>query len=137
MIRVYLLLFIVATFGTVVYSAYAYYNSTQATIALLRENNTKLQIAAETMENTINSMEADAARTAKLNKELTVALQQAESNLNRLRKRFSEIDLNKEAMVNAADLEARINRAVNRLREELKNETTAPVDPIPVAPVTE
>ena len=89
------------------------------------------------MENTINSMEADAARTAKLNKELTVALQQAESNLNRLRKRFSEIDLNKEAMINAADLEARINRAVNRLREELKNETTAPVDPIPVAPVTE
>jgi len=137
MLRVYLLLFIVATFGTVVYSAYAYYNSTQTTIALLRENNTKLQIAAETMENTINSMEADAARTAKLNKELTVALQQAESNLNRLRKRFSEIDLNKEAMINAADLEARINRAVNRLREELKNETTAPVDPIPAAPVTE
>lgn len=137
MLRVYFLLFIVATFSTVVYGAYAYYNSTQATIALLRENNTKLQIAAETMENTINSMEADAARTAKLNKELTVALQQAESNLNRLRKRFSEIDLNKEALVNAADLERRINRAVNRLREELKNETTAPVDPIPTVPVTE
>jgi chromosome segregation ATPase len=137
MIRLYLLLFIVATFGTVVYSAYAYYNSTQATIAQLRENNTKLEMVAETMENTINTMEADAERNAKLNKELSVALQKAESNLNRLRKRFSEIDLNREAIADPTNLEGRINRAVNRLREELKNETTTLGDPTPVAPVSE
>jgi chromosome segregation ATPase len=137
MIRLYLLLFIVATFGTVVYSAYAYYNSTQATIAQLRENNTKLEMVAETMENTINTMEADAERNAKLNKELTAALQKAESNLNRLRKRFSEIDINREAITDPANLEGRINRAVDRLREELKNETTTIIDPAPVAPVSE
>jgi peptidoglycan hydrolase CwlO-like protein len=137
MIRLYLLLFIVATFGTVVYSAYAYYNSTQATIAQLRENNTKLEMVAETMQNTISTMEADAERNAKLNKELTAALQKAESNLNRLRKRFSEIDINREAIANPANLEGRINRAVDRLREELKNETTTIIDPAPVAPVSE
>lgn len=136
MIRLYLLLFIVATFGTVVYSAYAYYNSTQATIAQLRENNTKLEMVAQTMENTINTMEADAERNAKLNKELSTALQKAESNLNRLRKRFSEIDINREAIADPANLEGRINRAVDRLREELKNETTV-IDPAPVAPVSE
>lgn len=136
MIRLYLLLFVVATFSTVVYSAYAYYNNTQQTIAELRENNTKLKLVTETMENTINNMEADAERTAKLNKELSIALQQAESNLNRLRKRFSEIDINKEAIANPADLEGRINRAVDRLREELKNETTT-IDPAAVAPPAE
>jgi uncharacterized membrane-anchored protein YjiN (DUF445 family) len=137
MIRLYLLLFIVATFSTVVYSAYAYYNSTQATIEQLRENNTKLEMVAETMENTINTMEADAERNAKLNKELSTALQKAESNLNRLRKRFSEIDINREAIADPANLEGRINRAVDRLREELKNETTTIIDPAPVAPVSE
>jgi uncharacterized protein HemX len=137
MIRLYLLLFIVATFGTVVYSAYSYYNSTQATIAQLRENNTKLEMVAETMENTINTMEADAERNAKLNKELSTALQKAESNLNRLRKRFSEIDISREAIADPANLEGRINRAVDRLREELKNETTTIIDPSPVAPVSE
>lgn len=136
MLRLYLLLFVVATFSTVVYSAYAYYNNTQQTIAELRENNTKLKLVTETMENTINNMEADAERTAKLNKELSIALQQAESNLNRLRKRFSEIDINKEAIANPADLEGRINRAVDRLREELKNETTT-IDPAVVAPPAE
>lgn len=137
MIRLYLLLFIIATFSTVVYSAYSYYNSTQATIEQLRENNTKLKIVADTMENTINMMEANAEKNAKLNKDLNVALQKAESKLNSLRKRFSEIDISKEAIADPANLEGRINRAVNRLREELKNETTTPSDPVPVAPVSE
>ena len=137
MIRLYLLLFIIATFSTVVYSAYSYYNSTQATIEQLRENNTKLKIVADTMENTINMMEANAEKNAKLNKDLNVALQKAELKLNSLRKRFSEIDISKEAIADPANLEGRINRAVNRLREELKNETTTPSDPVPVAPVSE
>jgi len=137
MLRIYLLLFIIGTFSAIGYTAYSYYQNSQATIALLRENNVKLELAAETMQNTISSMEADAERNAKLSKELTIALQAAESNLNKLRKRFSEIDINKEAIADPDGLSVRINRAVDRLREELKNETTTPSDPTPVPPATE
>lgn len=126
MIRIYIFLFFVMTFGGIGYGAYAYYTSTQATIALLRENNVKLKSAAETMENTINTMQADAQRNAELNRELTSKLQQAENKLGSLRKRFSEIDIAREAQTDPDGLSARINRAVDRLREELKNETTPP-----------
>ena len=39
--------------------AWFYYQDTQDTIATLRDNNSKLQIAAETNQNTINSLERD------------------------------------------------------------------------------
>lgn len=122
MIRIYMLI-VLAGIG---YGAYAYYTSTQATIALLRENNTKLKLAAETMENTINTMEADAQRNAELNRQLTSKLQEAENKLGSLRKRFSEIDIAREAQTDPDGLAVRINKAVDRLREELKNETTPP-----------
>ena len=126
MLRLYLLLFVVGTLGGVGYGAYAYYTSTQATIALLRDNNTKLKIAAETMEDTINTMQADAQRNAELNRQLTSQLQEAENRLGSLRKRFSEIDIAREAQTDPDGLAERINKAVDRLREELKNETTPP-----------
>lgn len=128
MLRLYLLLFVIGTFSAIGYSAYAYYTSSQATIATLRENNTKLQMVTETMQNTISTMEVNAKRNEKLNKELSAALQAAEGNLNRLRKRFSEIDINREAIADPEGLAGRINRAVDRLREELKNETSTPID---------
>lgn len=126
MLRLYLLIFILGTLGGIGYGAYAYYTSTQATIALLRENNTKLKLATEAMENTINTMEADAQRNAELNRQLTSKLQEAENKLGSLRKRFSEIDIAREAQTDPDGLAARINKAVDRLREELKNETTPP-----------
>lgn len=126
MLRLYLLIFILGTLGGIGYAGYAYYTSTQATIALLRENNTKLKLATEAMENTINTMEADAQRNAELNRQLTSKLQEAENKLGSLRKRFSEIDIAREAQTDPDGLAARINKAVDRLREELKNETTPP-----------
>lgn len=137
MIRIYIFLFFIMTFGGIGYGAYAYYTSTQATIALLRENNVKLKSAAETMENTINTMQADAQRNAELNRELTSKLQQAENKLGSLRKRFSEIDIAREAQTDPEGLAARINRAVDRLREELKNETTPPSPDSDQPPVAE
>lgn len=128
MLRLYLLIFILATFGGIGYAGYAYYTSTQATIALLRENNVKLKSAAESMENTINTMQADAKRNEELNRQLTSKLQEAENKLGSLRKRFSEIDIAREAQTDPNGMAQRINKAVDRLREELKNETTPPSD---------
>src|SRR6056300_647819 len=111
MLRLYLFLFVIATFGGIGYAGYSYYTSTQETIALLRENNTKLKIAAQTMEDTINTMQADAERNAELNRQLTSKLQEAENKLGSLRKRFSEIDIAREAQTDPDGLAERINKA--------------------------
>lgn len=128
MVKIYMFFFILVLLSSIGGAGYWYYQDTQATIALLRENNTKLKIAAETLQDTVNNMEADAARNEQLNKELTSALQKAEGKLDGLRKRFSQIDIVREAQADPDGLAERINRAVDRLIKEIKDETT-PFDP--------
>ena len=53
MIRLYIALFILSTVGAVAYGGYAYYKDTQERIATLRENNVKLELATETLQNTV------------------------------------------------------------------------------------
>lgn len=124
MLRLYLLIFVLGFLGSTVYGAYWYYTDTQNRIAQLRENNTKLEQAAATLQQTVDTMSADAERNAELNRELTAALQKAEQGLDGLRKRLSQIDLTQEALNDPADLEARIDRGVERLINDFKNDTT-------------
>ena len=63
-------------------------------------------------------------RNEELNKELSSTLQKAEGKLDGLRKRFSQIDIVREAQAEPDKMAERINRAVDRLREELMNETS-------------
>lgn len=128
MVRLYVFLFVVSLIGAVGYSAVWYYNDTQARLIQLRENNVKLQQAAETLQSTINSMEADQARNEELNRELTSKLQQAEQGLNNLRGRFAEIDIQRLARDDPNGLEERINRGVQRLIEKIAIETGATPD---------
>lgn len=129
MVKLYVFLFVVSILGGVGYSAKWYYTDTQMRIAQLRENNIKLQQAAETMENTINNMEADAALNEQLNRELSSKLQKAEQGLNNLRGRFAEIDISRLARDDPNGLEERINRGVQRLIEKIAEETGAIPDP--------
>ena len=131
MIRIYLFLFFISIIGGVGYSAYWYYNDTQARLTQLRENNIKLEQAAQVMQNTITNMERDAARNQQLARELTQKLNQAEQNLNNLRGRFAEIDIQRLARDDPNGLEERINRAVTRLIDQIAKETGATPDPAP------
>lgn len=124
MLRLYLLIFILGFLGSAVYGAYWYYTDTQNRIAILRENNVKLEQAAATLQETVNTIQADAERNAELNRELTAALQKAEQGLDGLRKRLSQIDLTQEALTDPSNLESRINRAVQRLINDIKNDTS-------------
>ena len=126
MLRLYLLIFILGFLGSTVYGAYWYYTDTQNRIAILRENNVKLEQAAATLQLTVDTMQADVERNAELNRQLTEALQKAESGLDNLRRRLSQIDLTQEALNDPADLEARIDRAVERLINDIKNDTAIP-----------
>lgn len=79
--------------GSVGYGGYSYYMWSQETIGTLRENNVKLKSAAETLQNTVDTMAADMKKNEQLNKDLTKRLQQSQEHLDKLRGVFAKIDL--------------------------------------------
>ena len=129
MARLYLILIILGILGGGGFAAKSYFDWSQETITTLRTNNIKLQDAAETLQNTVDQMVADAARNEELNKNLTQQLQQSQEHLTKLRGVFAKIDLNMEALTDAQNLEERVNNAVEKLIERIADET----DPNPSA----
>lgn len=128
MAKLYLLVIVVGIFGAVGYAAKSYYEWSEATISTLRENNVKLASAAETLQNTVNQMVADAERNEKLNQNLTKQLAESREYLNTLRNKFARIDLTMEALQDPANLEERVQRAVDRLIKDIAEDTTVPGD---------
>lgn len=126
MIRIYIFLTIVGVLTGIGYGAKSYYTWSQNTISTLRENNAKMELANQTMQNTINRMAEEAAKNEQLNRELTKALQDSQKHLDALRTVFAKIDLTMEALTDAQNLEDRVNRAVSRLLDNIKRETTPP-----------
>jgi len=128
MAKLYLMLFLMSILGSVGYGGYSYYMWSQETIGTLRENNVKLKSAAETLQNTVETMAADMKKNEQLNKDLTKRLQQSQEHLDKLRGVFAKIDLTMEALTNAQGLEDRVNAAVEKLINRIENETTPPSD---------
>ena len=107
---------------------YWYYTDTQKTIAVLTENNAKLNVAVATNEETIKRISEDAEKNAELNRNLNKRLQSSQVHLDALRKRFSQIDLTMEALNNAEGLEERVNNAVTKLIGRIERETSPNID---------
>lgn len=128
MAKLYLILLIMGLLSGVGYAGYSYYMWSQETIGTLRENNVKLKTAAETLQNTVNTMKDDMEKNAELNRELTKQLQKSQEHLDKLRGVFAKIDLTMEALTNAQGLEDRVNAAVAKLIGKIENETTPPSD---------
>ena len=124
MLRVYLFLFLIATFSGIGYTAYWYYETSEAEKAQLRKNNVVLQGATETLEKTVTELRDEANSNSLMIVELQEALQKSEAGLDRLRKRFSQIDITREALEDPADLERRINRGVDRLIQNILSDTS-------------
>ncbi len=101
-----------------------YYETAEAEKERLRENNIVLQGAAETLEKTVIELENQASNNALMIKDLQESLQKSEAGLDRLRKRFSQIDITREALEDPADLERRINRGVDRLIQNILSDTS-------------
>lgn len=128
MAKLYLIIIVAGLLSSVGYGGYQYYLWSEATISTLRENNVKLKSAAETLQNTVEKMAADAKKNEQLNKDLTKRLQQSQEHLDKLRGVFAKIDLTMEALTNAQGLEDRVNNAVNKLIGRIQDETTPPSD---------
>ena len=63
-----------------------------------------------------------------LNQNLTIQLAASREYLNTLRSKFARIDLTMEALQDPDNLEARVDRAVERLIQDIADETTPPSD---------
>jgi hypothetical protein len=126
MIKIYILLFVLAIIGGVGYGAFYYYKDTQSRIATLTENSAKLEMAAKTQKNTIDTLVADAKKFQKLNSELNVKLVNANKYKRSLLSKLRKINLKKLSAEEPAVWEKKINNASKRLLESFESTTTVP-----------
>ena len=115
MLRVYILVIIVMAMAGVGYAAKYYYDTTQATIAILRENNAKLESAIETAEASLEMMQQEWKKMSELNNQLQSDLQKAEQYGDELRGKLSRMNLVQDALKDAARLEGKMNGATAKL----------------------
>lgn len=126
MLRVYILVIIVMAMAGVGYAAKYYYDTTQATIATLRENNAKLETAIETAEASIEAMQQNAAKMQELNNQLHADLQKAEAYGDELRGKLSRLNLVQEALKDSLKLEGKMNGATAKLWRNFMSDTGNP-----------
>jgi hypothetical protein len=126
LLRVYILVIIVMAMAGVGYAAKYYYDTTQATIATLRENNAKLETAIETAEASIEAMQENFVKMQELNTQLSADLQQAEKYGDELRGKLSRLNLVQDALKDAARLEGKMNGATAKLWRNFMADTGNP-----------
>ena len=119
-------MFVVAIIGGVGYGAFYYYKDTQSRIATLTENSAKLEMAAKTQKNTIDTLVADAKKFQKLNSELNVKLTNANKYKNSLLAKLRKINLKKLSAEEPAIWEKKINNASKRVLESFESITVIP-----------
>ena len=128
MIKIYMLLLVLGLIGGVGYGAYYYYKDTQARIAILTENSAKLEQAANTQKQTIDTLVEDAEKFRELNKELNTKLEAANEYKNTLIDKLRKHDLAKLSLQKPGMVEKRINNGTKRLFKSLEKLTGAAPD---------
>ena len=132
MIKLYLLIIVLGILGGVGYSAKYYYDTTQNTIATLRENNAQLNIAVNTANESLNLAKEEQAKLGKLNNELQQNLQKAEAYGDSLRNKLQQLDLVRDALMDPKKLEGKMNGATAKIWREITSDTGGNGDrPIP------
>ena len=126
MLKVYMLIVVLGLVGGVVYGGYYYYKDTQARIQTLTENSAKLETAAKMQKNTIDTLQADAAKYAELNNELQTKLVNANKYKNQLLSKLRKINLTKLSAEEPAVWERKINNASKRVLEDFESITAHP-----------
>ena len=123
MLKIYIFLLIMGILGGVGYGGYMYYIDTQERLGILRENNAKLVVANDAKDATIKQMLETQNKAAELNQALTVRLQQSEEYSDTLRSKFAKINILRMAIDEPYILEGKINNAVTRLLDGLRDDT--------------
>lgn len=109
--------------GSVAYGAKYYYDTTQATIATLRENNAQLEVAVDTAQASVEALQGDIVKMASLNRTLQQDLQKAEAYGDELRGKLSKLNLVVEALKDSKVLEGKMNGATANLWRDFMGKT--------------
>ena len=123
MIRLYAIIFVVALLGGVAYAAKYYYDTTQATIAQLRENTAKLEVANEENQLTISKMEENSIRLNALTNQLNADLKKSEEYGDELRNTLNKHNLTHLANKKPGLIEKRMQNATDKLWGDLESVT--------------
>jgi phage host-nuclease inhibitor protein Gam len=123
MFRLYAIIIVVGILGAAAWGAKYYYDTTQATIATLRENNAKLETANQINQETIAQQQEDAIKMAELNSQLTSDLQKAEQYGDELRSTLNKHNLTHLANKKPGLIEQRMQNATNKLWDDLESIT--------------
>ena len=126
MLKIYILIVVLGLVGGVVYGGWYYYKDTQARIATLTENSAKLEVAAQTQKQTIDTLVADAKKYEKLNSELHIKLDKANDYKNTLLGKLRKHNLTRLSAQKPALIERKINNASKRLLESFESLTAVP-----------
>ena len=124
MLRVYIIVIILSVLGGCAYAAKYYYDTTQATIAQLRENNAKLEVANEENQQTIKKMGEDAKRLNALTDQLNADLRKAEEYGDELRNTLNKHDMTHLANKKPGLIEKRMQNATDKLWDDLESVTS-------------
>ena len=123
MLKIYIFLLIMGIMGGIGYGGYMYYIDTQERLAILHANNAKLIVANDAANATIAQMLATQNKAAELNQALTLRLQKSEEYGDTLRSKFAKINILRLALDEPYILEGKINDAVIRLLDGLRDDT--------------
>ena len=99
---------------------YLYYKDTQEKIAILHQNNAKLDSAVQTQKVTITSMEENFSKQAELVGTLQNKLSAAEDGYKKLSSKLRRHDLEELSRAKPSLMEKKINRGTTRLINELE-----------------
>ena len=123
MIRIYAIIFVVALVGGAAYAAKYYYDTTQATIAQLRENTAKLEVANEENQATITKMTENSVRLNELTDQLNKDLRKSEEYGDQLRNTLNKHNLTHLANKKPGLIEKRMQNATDKLWDDLESVT--------------
>ncbi len=100
--------------------AWYYYTDTQERMAVLRDNNAKLMLVAETNQETINNLQEDYAIAQENMEKLAKRAQEAEVYQDELAAKLRRHDLTMLTMQKPGLIEKRVNNATAKIFSELE-----------------
>ena len=130
MLKIYILILVLGILGGVGYGAYYFYTDTQARIAILTENSAKLEQAANTQKQTIDTLVADAKKYGELNRELNTKLEAANDYKNTLIDKLRKHNLAKLSLKKPGLVEKKINAGTKKLFESFEEISAIEPDPV-------
>lgn len=115
---------IIAVVGSMVATVgLLYYRDTQKRISTLQQNNAKLEVAVQSKETALNEMTANFEKQARLNKELSGKLEDAEKDQDDLRSKLQKHDLTRLSIGKPGMMEKRINDDTKKLFSDFESIT--------------